>query len=102
MKAGTTRAKTNTGESSVTREQMLKKMGIKDEDFRDYLTKHANFLNSLNANQKKFHHRNTPKKKVAEVAKTLGPKVTPEHVKKLFQEAPPVQGMMAVNCCRNC
>jgi hypothetical protein len=99
MKAGETRAKAKTGEPSVTREQMLKRMGIKDDDFRDYLRKHTKFLKSLNASQKRFHHKNTPKKKVDEVAQSLGPNVTPEHVKSLFKEAPPVQGMMAVSCC---
>ena len=101
MKARTTQEKPKAPEPAVTHEQMLKKMGIKDEDFKDYLKKHTKFLNSLNASQKKFHHRNTPKKKVDEVAKSLGPNVTQDHVKSLFKEAPPVQGLMAISCCRN-
>jgi hypothetical protein len=100
MKARTTQEKPKAPESVVTHEQMLN-MGIKDEDFKDYLKKHTKFLNSLNASQKKFHHRNTPKKKVDEVAKSLGPNVTQDHVKSLFKEAPPVQGLMAISCCRN-
>jgi hypothetical protein len=101
MKAEKTTGKSRTLEASTAREQMLKQMGIKDEDFRDYLKKHAAFLKSLNAKQKNFHHKNTPKQKVAEVAKSLGPDVTTDHIKKLFKEAPPVQGVMAIRCCQN-
>src|ERR1700747_925364 len=100
MKAKKTRVESKTAKPAVTREQMLKKMGIKDEDFKDYLKKHGSFLKSLNASQKKFHPTNTPKKKVAEVAKSLGPHVTTEHIKTLFKEAPPVRGLMAISCCK--
>ena len=99
MKTRKTQEKAKDPQPVVTHEQMLKKMKIKDDDFKDYLKKHAEFLNSLNASQKSFHHRNTPKMKVGEVAKSLGPNVTPEHVKSLFKEAPPVRGLMAVSCC---
>jgi hypothetical protein len=99
MKTTETRVKGTAPKGEITREHMLKRMGIKDEDFRDYLKKHASFVKSLNASQRKFHHQNTPKKKVADVAKSLGPEVTTEHIKKLFKEAPPVRGLMGVSCC---
>jgi hypothetical protein len=99
MKAKKSTGKSKTADASTSREQMLQQLGIKDEDFRDYLKKHASFLKSLNANQKKFHHKNTPKQKVKEVAQSLGPAVTTDHIKKLFKEAPPVQGVMAIRCC---
>lgn len=102
MKAATkSQKKRPATNAEISREQMLKRMGIKDADFRDYLTKHAAFLKSLNASQRKFHHSNIPRKKVGEVAKSLGPDVTSEHVKRLFKEAPPVMGVMSVSCCRN-
>lgn len=101
MTAKKTQKKAATTRAEVTREQMLKRMGIKDEDLRDYLRKHNSFVQSLNTSQRKFHHRNTPKKSVSEVAKSLGPDVTSEHIKKLFKEAPPVRGMMSLSCCRN-
>jgi hypothetical protein len=86
--------------STLTREQMLKKIGLKDEDFRDYLKKHTEFLNSLNVSQKKFHFKNRPKKKVKEIAKSLGPNCTSEHIMLLFEEAPPVLGISPIGCCR--
>jgi hypothetical protein len=101
MKATRTPGKAGSPKAEVTREHILKRMKIKDEDFRDYLKKHSTFLKSLNANQRKFHHANAPKKKVVEVAKSLGPDVTTEHIKQLFKEAPPVRGLMALSCCRN-
>lgn len=86
--------------STLTREQMLKKIGIKDEDFRDYLKKHTEFLNSLNDGQKEFHFKNRPKKKVKEIAQSLGPNVTSEQIKSLFEEAPPTLGVSAIGCCK--
>jgi hypothetical protein len=83
-----------------TREELLHRMGINDPDFRDYLRKHVAFLKSLNSSQRKFHEKNTQTpRSVDAIAKSLGPDVTHEHIKNLFEEAPPVEGMAGVSCC---
>lgn len=84
----------------TTRKELLDRMGIDDQDFRDYLRKHDAFLKSLNPSQRKFHEGNTQTPRPVEaVAKSLGHDVTPEHIKSLFEEAPPVEGMMNIRCC---
>ncbi len=85
---------------AITRAEMLTKMGISDADFRDYLTKHGTFLKSLNESQTAFHKRNNPGTPVNDIARSLGPGVTSTHVKTLFSELPPVQGVSPTNCCR--
>ncbi len=85
-----------------TRKELLERMSIGDEEFRDYLKKHHSFLKSLNPSQRKFHEGNTQTPKTVEsVAQSLGRDVTPEDIKSLFEEAPPVEGMMGVRCCGN-
>ncbi|HSY02752.1 MAG TPA: hypothetical protein VK819_11380 [Acidobacteriaceae bacterium] len=76
----------------MTREDMLKKMGIGDGDFRDYLTKLSAFRNSLNAAQRAFFDGGKPT--VDQMAKWFGPDATAGDVEKLFAEAPPQNGII--------
>ena len=84
-----------------TREELLKRMGIEDANFRDYLKKSAHFVNSLDKNQKRFHLEHLPERTVEQVAESLGPDVTEEDVRLLFAEAPPIDGVMYVMCCKH-
>jgi len=77
----------------MTREQMLSKMGISDQDFRDFLTKLAAFRNSLNPAQLAFFHRSMPT--VDQVAQAFGSDASIQDVNNLFAEAPPMDGI----CC---
>lgn len=84
----------------MQREAMLKKMGIGDADFRDYLTKSAAFVASLNEAQLDFHlNSKHPTLTVTEAAAAFGPDVTEEDISKLFEEAPPVASVMFTNAC---
>jgi RNA recognition motif-containing protein len=83
----------------MTRQQMLDKMRITDEDFRDYLRKHSVFLNSLEPRQREFHHHHVGKMTVEELAKAFGPDVTAKDIESLFAECPPVHGILFARCC---
>lgn len=76
----------------MTREEMLAKLGISDEDFRDFLRKLEAFRRSLNPAQLEFFHRNLPT--AIQVAEAFGPTATVEEVEALFVEAPPVAGVV--------
>lgn len=83
----------------MTREKMLDRMGITDEDFRDYLGKYSTFLNSLKHGQQEFHYAHAGRSTVEEVAKSLGPDVTAKDIERLFAECPPVEGILFARCC---
>lgn len=77
----------------MTREEMLSKLGISDQDFRDFLTKLATFRSSLNPAQLALYHRALPT--VDQVAQAFGPDASIQDVENLFAEAPPMNGI----CC---
>ena len=83
----------------VDREDLLKRIGIDDGDFRDYLKKSVQFIDSLDREQRKFHLDHLPTRTIEQVAESLGPDVTEDDVRLLFAEAPPVEGVMFVMCC---
>ena len=83
----------------MTRQQMLDKIGITDEHFRDYLRKYCSFLNSLERIQRDFHYDHVGRSTVEEVAKSLGPDVSAKDIEHLFAECPPVEGILFARCC---
>jgi hypothetical protein len=66
----------------MTRDEMLKRLGLSDEELKDLLHKFVKFHKSLNDHQKAVIERSLPT--TAAAAKTFGPTVTPEHLEQLF------------------
>jgi hypothetical protein len=84
----------------MNRTEMLNKMGIGDDDFRDYLKKSSDYLATLNEAQMKFHtNSKPPTATIAQAAASLGPDVTAEDIQQLFAEAPPIEGILFTNYC---
>ncbi len=83
----------------MTRQEMLNRLGVKDEEFRDYLRKLCHFLKSLDAAQREFHYKHSATKTVEQMAKSFGPDVTTKDVEELFSECPPVRGICILECC---
>jgi hypothetical protein len=82
----------------MTREQMLKKMGINDQDFVDYLKKHNAFFTSLNSDQQDFHIRHHGRK-VEQIKQSLGQDATTQDVEVLFGQTLSVVGIAPISCC---
>jgi hypothetical protein len=83
----------------MTHQQMLHRLGIKDEEFRDYLRKLCFFLDSLDATQREFHYKHSATKTVEQFAEALGSNATSMDVERLFAECPPVDGICIIGCC---
>jgi hypothetical protein len=66
----------------MTRSEMLKKMGLKDEELKDLMQKFRNFKDTLNAHQLRVVTRSLPT--VTAAAKTFGDDVTAEDLQQLF------------------
>ena len=66
----------------MTRDEMLKRLGLSDEELKDLLHKFVKFHKSLNDHQKAVIDRSLPT--TAAAAKTFGATVTPAHLQKLF------------------
>ena len=83
----------------MNRQEMLNRLGIKDQEFRDYLRKLCYFLNSLDAAQREFFYKHAGTKTVEELAKSFGPHVTTTDIEELLSECPPVNGVCFLACC---
>jgi hypothetical protein len=66
----------------MTRDEMLKRMKLTDEEFKDLIHKFRNFNNSLNEHQREVVTRSLPT--VAVAAKSFGPDVTAGELEKLL------------------
>ena len=64
----------------MTRDEMLKRMKLTDEELKDLIHKCKNFHNSLNEHQRAVVTHSLPT--VTAAAKTFGPDVTAEDLKK--------------------
>ncbi len=85
---------------TMSRADMLQKIGISDADFTDYLAKHNNFMNGLNSDQKKFHSKNH-QFPLDKIAASLGPTATPADVQQLFDGAvQPATMSASISCCK--
>jgi hypothetical protein len=66
----------------MTRDEMLKRLDLSDEELKELLQKFGKFLKSLNDRQRAVIERSLPT--TAAAAKTFGPTVTPVHLEQLF------------------
>lgn len=66
----------------MTHKEMLKRMGLTEEEFRDLLTKFRHFYDLLNANQKAVVTRSLPTLEAA--ARSFGPDVSVEDMQELL------------------
>jgi len=69
----------------MTHKQMLKKLGLTEDEHRDLVTKFAAFHSSLNENQRRVVRHSMPTAEQA--AKSFGRGVTAEHIERLSTEA---------------
>jgi hypothetical protein len=66
----------------MTRNEMLKRMKLTDEEFKDLILKFKAFQKSLNKNQRAVVKLSLPKASAA--AKTFGDDVTAKDLKRVF------------------
>jgi hypothetical protein len=66
----------------MTRDEMLNRMKLSDEELKDLLQKFKTFENSLNEHQRAVVRHSLPKPSAA--AKTFGADVTADDLKALF------------------
>jgi hypothetical protein len=66
----------------MTHDEMLKRLGLSDEELKELLQKFDKFHKSLNDRQRAVIDRSLPT--TAATAKTFGATVTPAHLQKLF------------------
>jgi hypothetical protein len=67
----------------MTREEMLKKMGLTHEEFKDYWQKLEKFHDSLNDRQRAVLERSLPRYSAA--AKTFGAAINAEDLQKILK-----------------
>lgn len=65
----------------MDKQEMLGKLGLSEDEYKKLLTKFATFFNSLEDNQKRVINNWLPH--LDEIAKSFGPDVTVEQLKKL-------------------
>lgn len=66
----------------MTRNEMLKRMGLREDQLIHLLESFSRFYNSLDAAQKKVVNRSLPT--LERAAKTFGPDVNPVEIQKYF------------------
>ncbi|RXH56696.1 hypothetical protein [Granulicella sibirica] len=84
----------------MTREDMLIKMHLSEQEFVNYIEKLTKFMSSLTEPQLQFHMRLTQQGsksgvKAEDAAKAFGPQVTAEELTTLFESIPPSNGVTA-------
>jgi hypothetical protein len=67
----------------MTREEMLKKMGLTHEELNDLLHKFRNFESSLNENQRAVVTQSLPT--AAAAAKSFGPDISAHELERLIK-----------------
>jgi len=79
----------------MTHEEMLKKLGLTDQQFRDLLKKHSDFLNSLDPAQQAVIKRSTPT--LAHAAASFGPGASETDVSDMLKRATPPNATAFIN-----
>jgi hypothetical protein len=78
----------------MTREEMLSKMHLSDQEFVSYIEKLTKFMSSLSEPQLRFHMRLTRSgSKPEDAAKAFGPDLTAQELTTLFEGIPPSGGV---------
>ena len=87
-----------TEKHEVTRQEILKRMAIKEADFHDYVKKISKFFDSLNEDERQFYIRNNGRT-VEQIARSLGKDVTIADVELVFNQVPRVFQVCILACC---
>lgn len=80
----------------MTHEEMLKQLGLTDEQFHDLLQKYNNFLKSLDADQLAVMKSSEPP--MAQAAASFGPGVSEAELRRLMERFRP-HDAISFFCC---
>lgn len=78
----------------MNRDEMLKEMGLSEQDFTDLVNKIANLRNSLNASQRAAFDKALPSSQ--NLARSLSDNCSPTDVESQLGEASGTKGVMCI------
>lgn len=87
-----------TDKRNVSPDELLKRMGIKERDFKEYVSKVSHLFNSLNKDEQQFYLKNNGRT-LAQIAKSLGSDVTVGDVEVLWGGVPRIGEICILACC---
>ena len=83
----------------MSKQTVLQRMGLTQEDFDSMVASFNNFYNNLNPNQQLFFRKNLHGKTAIQVAQSVGGDATAADVQALFAAVPAAGGSYFLSCC---